>query len=225
MRSPSIPPGSHIAHGVPPAGGPGGPKRPWYLIAALLFAWVFGAAGFIDGCNDAHELRQGYADAADHYIVNAPSEASRVAQADALQHYFDAKIGMSARLYPMSIGAFLLGATLTLFAARAMAGRSGARSPVIQLTLVQAALVIAAFALTRPVREAWVGVLMAQPFDTGGDTDAARIITQYFPRIYRGGYVVFLVVRTAIAAFIVIALTRSRTKKFFEAAERRFTQL
>ncbi|MEO8797248.1 MAG: hypothetical protein ABI551_05125, partial [Polyangiaceae bacterium] len=209
----------------PPVGDRGGPKRPWYLIAALLFAWVFGAAGFIDGCNDAHELRQGYADAADHYIVNAPSEASRVAQVDALQHYFDAKLGMSGRLYPLSIAAFLLGATLTLFAARAMAGRSGARNPVIQLTLVQAALVIAAFALTRPVREAWVGVLMAQPFDTGGDTDAARIITQYFPRIYRSGYVVFLVVRTAIAAFIVIAITRPRTRKFFEAAERRFSQL
>ena len=205
--------------------GAGGPKRPWYLVVALLFAWVFGAAGFIDGCNDAHELREGYVDAQDHYIVNAPNEASREPQVDALQHYFDAKLAMSPRLYPISIAAFLLGATLTLFAARAMAGRSGARSPVIQLTVAQAALVVAAFFLTKPVRDAWIGVLLAQPIDTGGDADAAAFITQYIPRIYRGGYLVMLVARTAIACFIVVALTRLRTKAFFEAAERRFSQL
>ena len=41
-------------------------KRPWYLVLALIGAWVFGASGFVDGCSTVAFYRAETLDPADY---------------------------------------------------------------------------------------------------------------------------------------------------------------
>ena len=198
-------------------------------MAALLFAWVFGAAGFINGCSDAMELHQGHIDVAEQVpetgFGSGGDPQTRAARIAMLQQLNDARVEMSARLYPLAVATFLLGGTLVLFAARAMAGRGTARWPVIQFTVAQALLSIVAFFLTKHLRDIQLGQMLNAVRDSGNDQEAIDLTMRYWPRIFQSLAVGVLVARNVIAVLIVVALTRVRTKEFFAAMDRRLSQL
>jgi hypothetical protein len=197
------------------------------MVAALLFAWVFGAAGFIGGCNDAMELHRGHVDMAEEVPekgFGAPDESTRAAKIAMMQEINDAEIAMTSRLYPLSVATFLLGAALVLFAARALAGRSSARIPIIQIAIAQGILSIVAFVLTKHIRDIYLGQLLTVTRDSGGDAESIELMVRYWPRIFRAAAVILLVARNVIVFFIVVALTRTKTKEFFAAMERRFSE-
>lgn len=213
------------AASVPPPRMPGQglPKRPWYLVGALLFSWIFGAAAFVDGCNNAMLLHQGHLDLADKF-GNVADETMRAADIAATEQYFDVWFAAHNRLFPLNVASFLLGAALVWAAARAMAGRSSARGPVIQIALAQAVLAIVTFVLTPDVRAAQIVLALSQVRDSGGDADAIAWVARNYPRIARVFMVGFLVARTSFAVAIAVCLTRARSREFFEATERRMTE-
>jgi hypothetical protein len=213
------------AASVPPPRmpGQGGPRRPWYLVGALLFSWIFGAAAFVDGCNNALLLHQGHLDLADKF-TNVADETMRAAEIAATEQYFDVWFAAHNRLFPLNVASFLLGAALVWAAARAMAGRASARGPVIQIALAQAALAIVTFILTPDVRAAQIALALSQLRDSGGDPDAVAWVARNYPRIARIAMTGFVVVRSLFAVAIVLCLTRPRAREFFEATERRFSE-
>jgi hypothetical protein len=202
--------------------GQSGPRRPWYLVGALLFSWVFGAAAFIDGCNNALLLHQGHLDLADKF-GNVADETMRAAEIAATEQYFDVWFAAHARLFPLNVAGFLLGAALVWAAARAMAGRASARSPVMQIALAQAALAILTFILTPDLRAAQIAFALSQARDSGGDPDATAWVVRHFPQIARVGMIAVLAIRSMFAMAVVVCLTRVRSREFFEATERRLT--
>lgn len=228
---PSVPPpeeapprGAPGPRSIPP---PGGPRRPWYLVVALLFAWVFGAAGFVGGCNDTMKLQQQHIDASEEIPPNGigqPNETQRAAQLAAQEVYDEVVLSMTPRLFPLSVATFILGGALVLFTARAMAGRGSARSTVIQIALVQGILSIVSFAMTKHLREAQITLAIADTANSGAPQDAVDFWVPNLPVVFRVATVGVLVVRNVIAALIVVALTRTRTKEFFAAMDRRLSE-
>jgi hypothetical protein len=218
----SLPPNGPAS--VPPEmkSGQALPRRPWYLVGALLFSWIFGAAAFIDGCNNAMLLHQGHLDLADKF-GNVADDTMRAAEIAATEQYFDVWFSAHARLFPLNVAGFLLGAALVWAAARAMAGRASARSPVIQIALAQAALAILTYILTPDVRAAQIAFAISQARDSGGDPDATAWVVRHFPQIARAGMIGVLAVRSLFAMAIALCLTRRRTREFFEANERRLS--
>ncbi|MEO8878004.1 MAG: hypothetical protein ABI461_20600 [Polyangiaceae bacterium] len=216
----SVPPGPPVPGSQVPASGP---RRPWYLVGALLFAWIFGAAAFIDGCNNAMLLHQGHIDLADKF-TGAASDTLRAAEIAATEQYFDVWFAAHNRLFPLNVAGFLLGAALVWAAARAMAGRSSARSPVMQIALAQAVLAIVTFVLTPDVRAAQIALALSQVRDSGGDADAVAWVTRNYPRIARFAMVGFLAARTFFAMAIVVCLTRAKARAFFEATDKRASE-
>jgi hypothetical protein len=208
---------------MPDASGQGGPRRPWYLVGALLFSWIFGAAAFVDGCNNIMLLRQGNLDLADKF-GSVADEGVRAAQIAATEQYFDVWFAAHNRLFPLNVASFLLGAALVWAAARAMAGRAAARGPVMQIALAQAALAIVTYILTPDVRAAQIALALSQVRDSGGDADAIAWVTRNYPKIARVLMTGFLVARSLFALAIVFCLTRVRSREFFEATERRLSE-
>jgi hypothetical protein len=212
------------AASVPPPRMPGQglPKRPWYLVGALLLSWIFGAAAFVDGCSNASILHSGRYAAADK-LESGADETIRAAAILANDQYLDVWFGARNRLYPLSVATFLLGAALVWAAARAMAGRPSARGPVIQIALAQAVLAIVTFILTPDVRAAQITLALARAND-GSDPEATALFVAHLPQVARVVMVGYLVVRCLLAVAIVVSLTRPQAREFFEATERRLSE-
>jgi hypothetical protein len=111
----------------------------------------------------------------------------------------------------------LLSGLLVVASGLAMGGRPGARALALQAILANAALLVIAYALTRSVRVAWIDAVLrtADAIPEGAPT------LVYLPAILRWGLPVKLAIfdlgPLLIGAF---ALTRARTKTYFEEAAR-----
>jgi hypothetical protein len=208
----------------PPAsssGGVRGPrKRPWYLVAALVGAWIFGATAMSEGCaeisfyksSDRVELAQTAAQELGRDIDPA-------AAVPLTEHYYSVLDGAKNRVFPIAVAALLLGAAMWGLAAGAMAGRSGARSALVQVIAVHAALIVVNFAITPDVRaaeaEARAKVIALSPMPRAGPVREGR-------RLLIEHTAVIPVVRASMRLFgyglVLLALTRRRTREFFEAS-------
>jgi hypothetical protein len=197
-------------------------KRPWYLVVSLLAALAFGASGARSGWNkivlyrepiDSSTFGQGIADEADRAAV--------VARVDDYVHTLDAA---KSRGWPLGIATLLLGGATLFFAVRAMGGNGGARAALVQLVLAQAGLSGANHWLLRDVDEAELRmyeavlktrdtevherVLKSQP------DDMSRVAVQ----MLRAASPIGLALHVLGSALIVVALTRRRSRDFFESA-------
>ncbi len=195
------------------------PKRPWYLVAALIAGWVFGFGSLNDGCRmvafyqgaDIDEpAAQSLTDvqARDEVIA---LETRRVAVMDAARN----------RALPLAIASLLLGMAMVMLSLRSMMGRGGARRALVQVVAVQALLIVASHFLIADVRRARADVESAaliakirekQPDEARGEQIAAaeRAFLKILPSLQ-------LTFRTLASALIVLALTRPRVRAFFDA--------
>ncbi len=204
------------------------PKRPWYLVLALAIAWLFGAAGFYDGCMTMSFY---HADSVDPavYVRDVKDDDQRKIVEHAAESLIETTTLARERAFPLAVGAFLLGAVMIAFAARALAGRAGARGPLIQLVAVQAALAILTFVLTPDIRHARVELAVAS-FDAQlhdkKDAEPAVIAESeaWAAAVFRHFDVSLLGTRTALALFVLFALTRPRSRAFYDAAQERLSR-
>jgi hypothetical protein len=202
-------------------------KRPWYLFAALVAGWLYGWRSMSEGYETVMWYRGeriDFTSIADTVTDSTAREAILAAAA----HLADVMDAARARAMPLGIAAILLGGAMLLFAARSMAGREGSRSALVQVLGVHAAVVVTGLALTAPVAraqfEVWnrisdarikvlLGITQPQP--------ESQKMAEAFARVSPG---VDAFMEIAFSGLIILALTRPRSRAFFEAATSRFGQ-
>jgi len=127
-----------------------------------------------------------------------------------------------SRGWPMAIAGLLLGGAMVMFAMRAIGGSRAARSALVQLVVAQAGLNAASYWLLRDVMNADTRYQEARqvayahehiPDRTQAD-DALRSTLA----MVRARNPVGLVLNALGSVLIVVALTRRRSRDFFDAA-------
>jgi hypothetical protein len=201
-----------------PSRPPSGPKRPWYLFAALVGGWIYGAQALSEGYDTVAYFR------GDHLDVHAVAEdvndtTARESIIALAERWIAAKDGLRKREYPLGIASLLLGGAMILFSARSMAGREGARSALIQVVVVHAGVVLAWYWLASDDMRAFA--LFDEARQEALLRQAGASITPDLERLYRiAGRIapaVAVGVQSVASALIVLALTRPRVRAFFES--------
>lgn len=194
--------------------------RPWYLVAAMVMTWFIGLSGLTTGWATAKLLRDG--------TLPDVAAALHAAQGSGTMADFGALLRaaeISARLthasvtFPISVAQALLGGLLVVASSLAMSGRRGARALALQAILATAVLMAVDFALTRGVRGAVIDALVtasgalppgAPARDRFGDAGA----------LWWAMRMVLVIRDLGPLALAALALTRARTKTFFDAVAR-----
>lgn len=195
---------------------------------ALILAWVFGASGFVDGCNTIVYYKESVDPV--EGVQSIKDDAMRAEAVAAAERYVKAMNDAKNRAFPLGVAALLLGAVTIAFAARAMAGREGARTGLIQMVTAQTALVFATHFLTPEVQHARVHletvVGTANIRETGGqDPVVAERYVRFLARFLPWRATIYLSVRGLASGLVILALTRARSREFFAAAEARWSGL
>lgn len=221
VRTP--PPSDHEPVGNERLGGePAARRRPRYLVVALVAALVFGAGCWTEGCSRLTFFR-GERDQAGALNQAIRDDADR-AEAEALyQRFVDAADAARGRAVPLAAATFVLGAALLVLAARGLAGRSNTRSALMQVVAAQAIVVGATYFVTRDMRRAeddwqYQSALFHQRERLPPEQYAEVTVTlQSMRRWAPPGW---LALRTLASALVLLALSRPRSRAFFEAAAR-----
>lgn len=199
---------------------PGRPERPRYLFVALVVALLFGVGCWTDGCGriNFYHAQHDHARAL-NAAIRDEGERSR---AEALyQRYVDVADQARHRAFPTAVAIFILGAALLALAARGLAGRTNARALLMQVVFAQAVAVVLSYYLTRDVRAAQLDWEVERTLMERRETMPADQYEQLVPMMHRVRTVIdpsWLVFRTIASALILFALTRPRSRAFFDAA-------
>lgn len=196
------------------------PRRPWYLLVAIVVAWLFG----VGGCTEGTQIIGGYWSPAPdptELAADAPTEQERAHLKEAGTRCLVATDNAKGRIFPLGVASFLLGAAIVVFAARAMAGRKSARALLVQLVLVQALFVGVAEFATRDVKRECAEVTLARMRMNLDPAQKEKVLDRIPPEMLTMGLIVGFALRTTVAALVVLSLTRSRTLAWFDAIERR----
>jgi hypothetical protein len=121
--------------------------------------------------------------------------------------------------FPLSVAEAILSGLLVVASGLAMGGRKGSRSLALQALCANALLAIAAFLLTPAVRAAYVdGVLRA--VDTVTLPPPQREVLTNVGIIHWAFRIKLVIFDLGALALGALALTRARTKAYFEAMAR-----
>ncbi len=195
-------------------------KRPWYLVLALLGALALGTTGACSGWStvtlyrepiDPSVAAQGITDDGDRATVS-----SRV---EAYVHTLDAA---KSRGWPLGVATLLVGGAMMIFAMRALGGSGGARTALVQLVVAQAGLNVASYWLMRDVFDADLRVFEARQaaeiHERIREKPRADEMSRTTVAILRAANPVAIALRTIGSALVVVALTRRRSRDFFDAS-------
>lgn len=202
------------------SGAPAGPKRPRYLVVALVAAMMFGAGCWTEGCNRLLFYR-GESDIARDIEAGFPNEADRAHLMGYYRRFAEAADASRSRSIPLAAAVFVLGAALLAFGARGLAGRTNTRSVLVQLVTAQAIVVGVSYFAVRETR--WAErdlVVETQLYEHRSWFSPSELAQAGLQAhgIRRIGDPTWLALRTIASGLIVFALTRSRSREFFEAA-------
>ena len=187
-------------------------QRPWYLVAGMVLTWFAGVNGLTNGFNTLSVLRAG----------TVPDVTTAMLRAHDVTGFMEsiratADLGgavalatlqtMQRTAFPIYAAQLLLSALLVVGSGLAMSGRKTGRSLALQAIAANAALALVAFVLLRPVRAA---VIEAMALATASDPSKGWWS-------FRARFVLMELGPLAAGAW---ALTRPRTKAFFDAVAR-----
>ena len=194
-------------------------KRPWYLVLALLGALILGTAGAYEGWSRF----VAYHDSFDPTIVGAgiADEADRLAVVARFEAYLQVLDMAKSRAWPLGVAALVLGTAVFVFAMRALGGSGTARAVLVQLIVAQAGTNAAGYWLLRDVFEADLRLRDAEDAalsrDSVPEADQADVL-RATATVRRASYSIALALDTLTSALIVVALTRRRSRAFFDLA-------
>lgn len=197
-----------------------GPRRPRYLVVALVLALAFGAGCWTEGCGRLAFYRgeNDYGAQANQQIKDDQDRA----RVEALyQTYLDAADSSRGRAIPLAAAIFVLGAALLALTARGLAGKSNTRSALVQIVAAQAIVVAGSYFALRPMREAELLWQSEHQLAMKRETMPAEQYEQLRPMMSsmrRWTPPTWLALRTFASVLILVALTRQRSREFFEAA-------
>ena len=202
---------------------PGAPRKtPRYLLLALVMTLVFGAMGWADGCAKLSFYR-GDAELANQRARSwaVQNDADR-AHADALyQHYTEAADAAHGRTVPLAAATFVLGAAILALASRALAGSANARGPLVQLLTAQVIVAVLVFVLTKNVWHAEWALFWEHARISQRESLPPALSATIAPAIALLDAVAapaLFVGRMVLSALVIVALTRQKSREFFEAA-------
>jgi hypothetical protein len=214
----------------PPAGDSSAPpkieaekpkaRRPKYLVVALVMALLFGAGCWTEGCGTLAFYR-GDTDvlAEQNEHIADPQDRERV---EALyQRYLDAADAGRGRSIPFAAGIFVLGAALLALGARGLAGKSNTRSALMQVVAAQAIVVAAGYFVNKDMRNAqedWRFEQMIAQQHEKLPADQFEHALPTFRAMRRWMPPAWLTIRSFASLLILVALSRQRSREFFEAA-------
>jgi hypothetical protein len=202
------------------------PKRPRYLAVALVAALVLGAGCWTEGCDRMRLYKtpafyNGETDAGQVLNSSIKSDEDR-RRAEALyQRFIEVAELARKRAFPLAAATWVLGAALLALASRGLAGRNNTRSALVQVILAQAALVGATYFVTPDLRNAELDWELERTLIHQRETLTPEQYQQAVPMMQSArnvGVPGWIVVRSVISLLIVFALTRPRSREFFEAA-------
>jgi hypothetical protein len=194
--------------------------RPFFLVLAFVVCFMLGTSGWVSGCETIsyYQADETQVRAAGPVIRN-PEDKPRV---DATtDHYIRVRDDAKKVAFPLGVAAFVLGAALLSLAARGLAGKPGGRSALVQIVIAQTVLAFVSFGATREVRwaerekgvaEALAGAKDPPPPEARAQVEAGvrGLLMLAFPAL--------LGVRTMMALFVVLALTRPKARELLEPA-------
>ena len=220
----SIPPLDEQDPQVETPGGdlatPARPRRPRYLVVAVLMALVFGAGCWTEGCGRLAFYRSDVDLGAAQNAVIA-DEADR-GRAEALyQRFMAASDQQKGRAIPLAAATFVLGAALLALGSRSMSGRVNSRKILIQLVAAQAIVVAVGFFATRDIQRAELDWQLERTLMLQRPGMPPEDFAQFSPAVRAVGHLVptgWLAFRTLASALIILALTRPRARAFFDSA-------
>jgi hypothetical protein len=193
-------------------------KRPFYLVLALLGALALGAN---DACTGWATVAL-YREPIDPSLAGEgiPDEGDRVALVARFEAYLRALDAARPRGWPLGIATLLLGSAVLIFATRALGGSGGARAALVQLVVAQAGTYAVAYWLLPGVLEAELHVReakqAAETHEHVPERARADEITRATTGMLRAMNPLGLALRTLGSALVVIALTRRRSRAFFD---------
>jgi hypothetical protein len=192
-------------------------KRPWYLVLALLGAMALGTAGAFQGWGTFIS----YHDPIDPTVVGAgiADEADRVAVITRFEAYLQVLDAAKSRAWPLGVATLILGTAIFVFAMRALGGSGTARAVLVQLVVAQAGINAVSYWLLRDVFEAELRMREAEDAAAAHDNVPERDqadVQRAAAKMRRAGYPIALALDTLGSALIVTALTRRRTRAFFD---------
>lgn len=207
---------------IPPSSEPARGKRPRWLVMALIGALVIGAGCWTEGCGRLSFYR---GETERHTVRDTQEikdDASRARVEARYRRFVEVADDTRKRAVPFAAGIFVLGAALLALSARGLMGRPSARSALVQVLAAQAIAVGAEHWVLRDMLRAetdWhIEHMLAKqkeqrpPEQYPSSVQAADIYRRYWPPAW-------LAFRTLASGLIVFALTRQRSREFFQAAE------
>jgi hypothetical protein len=204
-----------------PAAAKTAASRPRYLVVALIAALVFGAGCWTEGCGRLTFYRGEHANISLNASIK--DDADRAHADNLYQRFVDASDAARGRAIPMAAATFVLGAALLALAARGLAGKSNTRSALMQVVAAQAIVVLASYFVTRDMTNAetdWqYEMALIRQRERSPPEEFAQLAPS-FRAMRRWAPPGWLAFRTLASALIIVALTRPRSREFFEAAAR-----
>lgn len=199
-------------------------KRPWYLVLALLGALALGTKDLRSGWTTV-ALYRGSVDIAAQGDGIA-DEDDRTALVSRVRAYVQALDAAKQRGWPLGVATFLLGGAVFIFAIRALGGSRGARTVLVQLVLAQTGVYAAGYWLLRDVSDAELRVLEAQQaaqlHEQFREHPAERVRADDMARktsaMLHAATPVLFGFRLLASALVVVALTRRRSREYFDGA-------
>jgi hypothetical protein len=194
-------------------------KRPWYLVLALLGALILGTAGAYEGWSRF----LAYHDTFDPTLIGAgiADEADRLAVVARFEAFLQVLDVAKSRAWPLGVAALVLGTAVFVFAMRALGGSGTARAVLVQLIVAQAGTNAAGYWLLRDLFEADLRLHDAMDAAVSRDSvpqqDQPEVL-RTMAKVRRAYYPIALALDTLGSALIVIALTRRRSRAFFDLA-------
>jgi hypothetical protein len=195
-------------------------KRPWYLVLALVGAFTLGSTGACGGWG----LVTLYREPIDPSIVGQKisDEADRTAVISRFESFLQTLDAAKARGWPLAVASLVLGGAILVIAVRMLGGRGSGRRVLVQLIIAQAGTSALSYWLMRDVFEA--DLRFAEANQSAGDhekvADRSRAdeMARSESHLLRAARPVDFALRTLASVFIVIALTRRRSRDVLDSS-------
>jgi hypothetical protein len=195
-------------------------KRPWYLVLALIGAVTLGSIGACDGWGTVTLYREPI----DPSVVGQriADDADRAAVVARFQAYLQTLDAAKTRGWPLAVASLLLGGAILIAAVRTLGGSGSARRVLVQLVIAQAGTTALSYWLMRDAFEVYLRFVdasqSAELHERISDRPRADEKARTGSHALRVATPIVFALRTLGSVFIVIALTRRRSRELLDSA-------